>query len=255
MGIVVSIISSFASNLWNHSNDVNEDIAQGKKTVLTQNYVSYKTTVVLSIALYIISIISVLYLSILLIKPIYYFFLPWSIITWWYSDSIFLRKIFGFRLKTHYFGEIITYGIACPSYTLSIWLIYSDLNYQGIAVALAFSFLGISGVLLKDIKDISGDRKAGLRTLGVIFTPSKLLQASSIFLILYYFTILDLISLKILKLGMLLVIIPFIWFIKDTFFYFHKKCWELEVKDIKSIQIMMKSTYISVILLGIGAFI
>jgi len=153
MGIVVSIISSFASNLWNHSNDVNEDIAQGKKTVLTQNYVSYKTTVVLSIALYIISIISVLYLSILLIKPIYYFFLPWSIITWWYSDNIFLRKIFGFRLKTHYFGEIITYGIACPSYTLSIWLIYSDLNYQGIAVALAF----LGGIFyLGGMKEMTG---------------------------------------------------------------------------------------------------
>ena len=98
-------------------------------------------------------------------KPIFIFFSIWLMITWLYSDNIFMGKIFGLRLKTHYIGEIITYGIAYPSYTLSIWLIYSDLNISGITVALVFMFLGLSGVLIKDLKDISGDRKAGLEHL------------------------------------------------------------------------------------------
>ena len=144
-------------------------------------------------------------------------------ITWWYSDNIFLKKIFGFRLKTHYIGELLTYGIAYPAYTVSIWLIYSDLNISIIALALSFSFFGISGVLLKDLKDISGDRKAGLKTLGVIFSPSKLLFISCFFLILYYFVILDSIVLGIFDKGMLFVIVPFIWFIKEYFLLFPQK--------------------------------
>jgi len=232
-----------------------EDMAQGKKTVLTLNLVSHKTAVVISALLYVISSIIILFLSIKFEKPIYFFFLVWAVITWWYSDNIFLRKVFGFRLKTHYIGELITYGIAYPFFALTIWLIYSDLNISGIALALAFSFLGVSGVLLKDLKDISGDRKAGLQTLGVMFTPSKLLYISCIFLTLYYLVILDSIALKIFSTGMFLVIIPFIWFIKNTFYYFHRKCWKLEVGDFKSIKTMMISTYLSLIVLGVGTFI
>lgn len=249
------MLSSFASNLWNHTNDLKEDRAQGKKTVLTLNIISYKTAIVLSVLLYVISIIIILYASVKFEKPIYLFFLIWVAVTWWYSDNIFLKRLCGFRLKTHYIGELVTYGIAYPSYALTIWLIYSDLNTAGIALALAFSFFGISGVLLKDLKDISGDRKAGLKTLGVIFIPSKLLYISCIFLILYYLVILDSIALKVFSAGMLLVIIPFIWFIKDTFYYFHRKSWKLEFRDFKSVKTMMTSTYLSMIILGIGALI
>ena len=185
-GVVVSLISCSASSLWNHTNDIKEDTLQEKKTVLTQKFVSYKTTTIISMFLYGISMIIISYMSIMLEKPIFIFFSIWLIITWLYSDNIFMGKIFGFRLKTHYIGEIITYGIAYPSYTLSIWLIYSDMNISGIAVALVFMFLGLSGVMIKDLKDISGDRKAGLRTFGVKFIPSKLLHTSCIFIVLYY---------------------------------------------------------------------
>ncbi len=253
LGIAVSLLSSFASNLWNHTNDLREDIAQGRKTALTQNLISHRTAIVLSIFLYGISTIITLFASIKFEKPIYIFFLIWVAITWLYSDNIFLKRLFGFRLKTHYIGEIITYGIAYPSYTLSIWLIYSDLNILGFALAIAFSFFGISGVLLKDLKDISGDRKAGLRTLGVIFIPSKLLYVSCIFLLLYYFVFLNLIVLDVINRGMLLLLIPFIWFIKNTFFYFRKKNWKLGAGDFRSIHVMITSTYLSIVILGIGA--
>ncbi len=255
IGVAVSLISSFASNLWNHANDLTEDIAQEKKTVLTLNSVSRKTAVVLSIFLYGVSTILTFFLSIKFGKPIYIFFSIWVVITWWYSDTFFLGKIFGLRLKTHFIGEIITYGVAYPVYSLSIWLIYSDLNISGIMLSLAFSFLGMSGVLLKDLKDISGDRKAGLKTLGVIFNPSDLLHLSCIFLTLYYLLILDSITLRFFDPGMFLIIIPFIWFLKNTFYYFHKKNWKLGSRDFKPIQAMMMSTYLSMVALGIGAFI
>ncbi len=255
MGILISLLTSFASNLWNHANDLVEDRAQGKITVITRNLVSQKSAIILSIILYSISALIYYYYINRPGKPVLVFFLIWFVITWWYSDDIFLRKIFGFRLKTHYLGELLTYGIAYPAYTVSIWLIYSDLNTSIMALALSFSFFGISGVLIKDLKDISGDRKAGLRTLGVIFSPSKLIYYSCIFLILYYIVIFDSIAIGIFGTGMLLVLIPFLWFIKNTFYYFHKKSWNLEIRDLGSIKTMMMSTYASLIVLGIGAFI
>lgn len=138
-GVGVSLLSSFASNAWNHTNDMKEDFAQGKKNALTQNIISHRTAIVLSFLLYITSIIIINYISIKAGRPAY-IFLIWALITWWYSDNIFLGKIFKFRLKTHYVGELITYSIAYPMYTLSIWLIYSDLNTSGLVLALAFLF-------------------------------------------------------------------------------------------------------------------
>lgn len=252
---MISLLTSFASNLWNHANDLVEDKAQGKMTVITRNLVSQKSAIILSIMLYSLSALIYYYYINKPGKPVLVFFLIWFVITWWYSDDIFLRKIFGFRLKTHYIGEILTYGIAYPAYTVSIWLIYSDLNTSIIALAVSFSFFGISGVLIKDLKDISGDRKAGLRTLGVIFSPSKLIYFSCIFLILYYVVIFDSIALGIFDKGMLLISIPFLWFIRNTFYYFHKKGWNLEIGDLGSIKTMMISTYASLIVLGVGAFI
>ncbi len=183
-GVGISLLSSFASNVWNHANDLKEDLIQGKKNALTQNIISRRFAIVLSLLLYITSVIFIIYISIKVGRPAYQFFLIWTLITLWYSDNIFLGKLFGFRLKSHYIGELITYGVAYPMYTLSIWLIYSNLNIPGLAVTFAFLCFGISVVLLKDLKDISGDRKAQLKTLGVVFPPSKLFYYSCVFLLL-----------------------------------------------------------------------
>ncbi|MFQ6072971.1 MAG: UbiA family prenyltransferase, partial [Methanosarcinales archaeon] len=242
-------------NLWNHSNDLEEDRAQGKKNILTQNIVTQRTTIIISFALYLISIALVSYVSIEFNKPIIYFFIVWCFITWWYSDNLFFKKIFGFRLKTHYLGELMTYGIAFPTYTLSIWLIYSELNIKGIALAIIFLFFGISGLLLKDLKDISGDRKAGLKTLGVIFLPSKLIHLSCIFLILYYITIFIFIGFRVFDAMSFLIAIPFLFFLKSTYLHFHRKNWNLDETDYKAIRNMILSIYISLILFGIGNFI
>ncbi len=79
------------------------------------------------------------------------------------------------------------YSIAWPMYTLSVWLVYSDLNSRGIIITIAFLFLSLSALLLKDLKDISGDRKTGLKTFGVVFAPSQLIRYSCYLMMLYYF--------------------------------------------------------------------
>lgn len=255
LGVVLSMLSSFASNIWNHTNDLKDDYAQGKKNALTQNIISHESGILLSIFLYSISIVFFIYISIQSGRPAYLFFLIWAIITWWYSDTIFLNKIFGFRLKTHYIGEFVTYCIAYPMYTLSLWLIYSDLSLSVIALALAFLSFGISVVLIKDLKDISGDRKANLKTFGVVFPPSKLFKYSCVFLLLYYIIVLFSIISNILNGEILLVIIPFFYFLKSTFFHFSRQKWKIELKDNAQIKTMVISTYISIIFLGAGTII
>jgi 1,4-dihydroxy-2-naphthoate octaprenyltransferase len=183
-GMSVSLLTSFASNFWNHTNDIIEDLAQGKRNALTENMISRRHAVMISFLLYLASGFLIGYISLEVKRPSYLFFYIWALVTWWYSDNIFLKRIFQFRLKSHYIGELITYTIAYPTYTLGTWLIYSDLNMTGLILAAAFSCFGISVVLLKDLKDISGDRKAGLRTFGVVFPPSKLIYFSCVLLLL-----------------------------------------------------------------------
>src|SRR4030065_2518562 len=56
LGIIVTLLSNYASNLWNHCNDLKEDIAQGKKTILTQDISIQKIAIIFSVMLYAISI-------------------------------------------------------------------------------------------------------------------------------------------------------------------------------------------------------
>lgn len=252
IGILVTLLSSFGSNLWNHCNDLKEDFAQGKKTVLTQNSYARKVAILISILLYLISTLIVSYVSLVSSRPIYVYFLIWVVITWWYSDNLFFKKIFGFRLKNHYVGELITYGIAWPMYTMSIWLLYSDFNSTGILISLAFLFFGMYGVLLKDLKDISGDRRAGLKTLGVIFSPSELIRMSCLFVTLYYLVMIETITSNIFSIAGILTIIPFVYFIKNCFLCFYKKGWKLQAKDAKVIKNMTTSTCASIVIFGFG---
>lgn len=254
-GIVVSLFSNFASNLWNHCNDLEEDMAQSKKNILTQDIAMQKTAIFITILLYACSVLFVYYLSIELKRPIYMYFLIWALATWWYSDNLILKKITGLRLKEHYLGELITYGIAWPMYTLSIWLIYSDIVTSGLILSVAFLFLGISVLLLKDLKDISGDRKAGLKTFGVGFPPSQLIKYSCYFMLLYYLAILNPFTLNFFGVGILVIVFPFVYFLKKTFFHMRKKHWTLEIEDLEPLMGIRKSTIASVILLGLSTLL
>ncbi len=254
-GIAVSLLSNFASNLWNHCNDLKEDLAQGKTTILTQDIAMQNTAFVIAIMLYAFSVIFVYYLSMEFKRPIYLYFSIWVVVTWWYSDNLILKKVTGFRLKEHYMGEFITYGIAWPMYTLSIWLIYSDLTATGLIVSAAFFFFSISVLLLKDLKDISGDRIAGLKTFGVVFSPSKLIRYSCYLMVLYYMVILNPLTLNIFGTGILVMVIPFVYFLKNTFFHMHRKNWVLEIGDLKALKSIGNSILASVIFMGLSAFL
>lgn len=253
-GITVSLFSNFASNLWNHCNDLKEDMAQGKKNILTEDIAMQKTAIFSAIMLYAFSIIFVYYLSMEFKRPIYLYFLIWILVTWWYSDNLILKKLTGFRLKEHYMGELITYGIAWPTYTLSLWLIYSDLTATGIIVSAAFFFFSISVLLLKDLKDISGDRIAGLKTFGVVFSPSQLIRYSCYLMVLYYLVILNPFTLNFFGAGILVMVLPFIYFLKNTFYHMYKKNWALEIGDLKALKSIGNSILASIIFMGLSAF-
>lgn len=255
IGIVVTLLSNFASNLWNHCNDLKEDIAQGKKTILTQDPSMKKIAILTAILLYLISIIIVYQISLEVKRPIYIYFLIWAIATWCYSDNLIFKKLTGFRLKEHYIGELVTYGIAWPMYTLSIWLIYSDITIICEIVLAAFFFFSISLLLLKDLKDISGDRKAGLMTFGVVFSPSKLIRYSCYLMIMYYFILLNPITVNLLNNRILIMIIPFTYFLKNTFFHMFNKNWTLDMGDLNAIKSVGYSVYASVFFLGFSMFL
>lgn len=253
-GTAVSLLTSFGSNLWNHCNDLKEDAAQGKKTILTQNISMQKIAFFVAILLYAISILSVYYISIEFKRPVYVYFLIWAIATWWYSDNLILKKITGFRLKEHYIGELITYAVSWPMYTLGIWLIYSDLNSTGVIITVAFFFFSISVLLLKDLKDISGDRKAGLKTFGVVFPPSQLVRYSCYLMVLYYLVMLNPLILNSSGPGILVIFLPFIYFLKNTFVHLYRKNWILEIGDLNAVKGIGISVYLSVIFMGLSAF-
>lgn len=253
-GILISLLSNFGSNLWNHCNDLKEDIAQGKQNILTRDASMQKTALIISVMLYIISMVLVYIISIELKRSIYIYFFIWAFATWWYSDNLILKKITGFRLKDSYSGEFVTYSIAWPMYTLSIWTIYSDLNIMGLSLSIAFFFLSLAGLLLKDLKDISGDRKAGLRTFGVIFLPSQLIKYSCYLMVVYYIVMLNTFFLNYYTTGFILYMLPFLYFFKNTFVHMYKKNWKLDAGDLKAIKSIGSSIYLSVLFIGIIPF-
>jgi len=254
-GIAISQLLAFPSNLWNHCNDLKEDIAQGKKTILTQDTTMKKKAIFIAILLYLCSLIYAYYLSNEFKRPIYIYALIWVFTTWWYSDNLIIKKVTGIRLKDHYIGELIAYSIAMPVYTLSIWLVYSDLNSIGIIITVAVFLLSISGLLLKDLKDISGDRKAGLKTLGVVFPASMLIKYSCFFMVMYYLALLNPITLHFFGTGILIMIFPFIYFLENTFIHLYKKKWNLDSGDLKALKGIGNSIFISIIFIGLSFFL
>ena len=253
VGIFVSLVLMFPSNLWNHCNDLREDIASGKETILTLDVSMQKKAIITSVMLFAFSMLFVYYLSNEFKRPIYQYVLIGFIATWWYSDNLILKKVLGFRLKDHYLGELTAYSIAIPCYTLSIWLLYSDLNLKAIILTIAILFFSISALLLKDLKDISGDKKAGLKTFGVIFLPSQLIRYSCYLMVLFYLILLNPFSLKAFGPGILIIMIPFIYFLQNTFIHMYKKNWTLDIGDFQAIKCMGNSIYGSFIFIGLSA--
>ena len=247
--IAFSFIFYAGVNLWNHVNDVDEDIKGGKKTVITENLRLRNKFAIIPASLYVISF----FLAIL-----------WSVdgrgivafaaaafVTWVYSDRIFIGKKIR-RWKDHYITETLAFVIFFPAFFSMLWTIFAPLSLRSAAFLITLTFFMLSVVSPKDIKDITGDSLAGLKTLGVVFSPESLLKTSFLMLAFYYTSILVFSILRIFPLFSVLSTLFFIGVIYNIKHFLNRN-WEITSKSVKAFALMYYSnlgSLISLIFLG-----
>jgi 1,4-dihydroxy-2-naphthoate octaprenyltransferase len=182
-----------AINLWNHVNDAEDDARDGREHAifLLKNR---RKAVIFVLFFYAFSALMISLAKDAIAVPL---FLICSILTWIYSDKIFLGKKIR-RFKEDYRTEILTYIIVTPSFALTLWTFFSPANSIGLFFATIFALLYISGVLLKDIKDYSADTLAGYKTLAVIAPPLTLFIISFFIFLITIFIIVTLSITKII---------------------------------------------------------
>jgi 1,4-dihydroxy-2-naphthoate octaprenyltransferase len=173
-----------AVNIWNHINDVAEDTLQGKDNIFAKNKQIKILGFLTVLTLFIIATITVS----LFTKDslVWLFYIVCFIISLAYSDNYILKK---HRLKNHYLTESLSFAIAFPMFTLILWCFVSPLTLKAYALSTCMLFYTLFGLFLKDLKDIEGDSKAGLKTLGVVFKPKTLLQLVIFSEILFYISV------------------------------------------------------------------
>lgn len=190
VALVKAVLFSFlfysGVNLWNHINDVKEDIMAGKRNVLTENP-EIRKILTFSVPAQYIASLALVFIWVKDFAGIVAFLLAFFV-TWVYSDRIFLGR-FMKRWKDNYITELLAFVTFFPSFTLVIWTFFVPISLTGIALSVTMTFFLLSGTFLKDIRDISGDSKAGLKTLGVVFKTETLMKASFSMLILFYLSI------------------------------------------------------------------
>jgi len=241
---VVNWIFYPAINLWNHVNDAEDDFKAGKNTPFLDRR-AVEIAIFIIFLCYLISGFLVFKLS----KSIgFIFFIVLAIITFLYSD----KKITKIRLKSHYIGELLTYLISIPLYGLILWDLSSPVNLKGIILAITLTPLAISTVFLKDLKDIREDREAGLKNLGVVFSPELLLKLFSFSIFLYYI-LLILFSIKYNYFA-LISLIPLIFHV-IAFNEFRKEKWLITLKISGKLKLAVYSALTSTLLLLIASLI
>ncbi len=197
---IISFVFCFffftAINLWNHLNDVEDDIKGGKNyaKVIVNNK---QLTFTIVVTFYICSGLLTFFFA--KDQTSLFFYFVCAFFTWIYSDKYIIGKTVK-RLKEWYVTELLTYLIVAPLYTLVLWSFFSPISDKGIAFSLILTSFVISGMLLKDIKDISEDLSSGYRTLAVVFSANLLLKISISLNIAGNILILLLSTLKILPL-------------------------------------------------------
>lgn len=249
--ITFSSIFYAVVNLWNHVNDIEEDVLCGRRTIITENPKIRNLIIIISPLAYIISFSLILVWSV--DKRGIIAFSAAAFATWIYSDRIFIgRKIK--RWKDFYVTETLAFVIFFPSFNLALWTIFTHLSLKSIAFSITLTFFMLSGVFLKDIKDITGDKLAGLKTLGVMFSPSSLLKASFLMLVFYYFAIF---IFSILKIFPTLSIVSTLFFLGLIYSlkYFLNKNWIISIDSVKPLNLMYYCNLGSLITLIIAGFI
>ncbi|AGK60502.1 hypothetical protein Asulf_00475 [Archaeoglobus sulfaticallidus PM70-1] len=172
-----------AVNLFNHVNDIEEDLLAGKNNIFSDKKIR-NLGLIIVLVLYSSSIL--FYFS---IKSEYIIYpIITLIFTWLYSDKIVFGRYIK-RLKEHYITEVLTYTVTAVTFALSIWFIVSDFNVRAYCAVAVVLFINLWTVFLKDLKDVSSDKLAGLYTMAVKFSPETLYTASTVILIALYLSI------------------------------------------------------------------
>ena len=249
--IIVSFIFFAGVNLWNHINDIEEDRLSGKKHILIEKP---------EIRKYILTISPILYLTSLLLftiwtidKKVIIAFTIVSLVTWIYSDRILFGKKIR-RWKDFYLTEVLTYVVAIPCFTISIWTLFAPISPKSFAFSTITLFFMLSGMFLKDIKDTTGDRLGGLKTLGVVFSPKQLIKLSITLILLYYFSITIHSFSGVFPFKCSVSAIPLIG-VLYTINHFMSNDWEITLKSLIPVKIMIYSNLLSFIILILTSFI
>ena len=240
--IALTYIFYPAVNLWNHINDAEEDFAAGKDNPFInkrEKVVGY----ILVIFLYILSFIYVINFS--KSYGIFLFSIA-ALMTFLYSDN----KVTRLRLKRHYATELLVYILTVPAYILALFDLVKPVNYYALMLTLTLSLLLLSTVIIKDFKDMSEDKRAGLKTLPLVFSPSTLLKIS-FSLVTGYFVMMILLSLLISQKYMISVI-PLLGVIYSAR-EFSKERWEVSLRIAKPLNFTIISGIISLFLFCISA--
>lgn len=163
-----------AVNLWNHLNDAEDDAKDGRRGA---NFLieRKREAAFFVISFYFFSALMLLFSRDAVSLPL---FAICATLTWLYSDKMFFGKRFR-RFKEDYRSEVLTYLIVTPSFPALLWTFFAPICTTALVFSSIFAMLYLSGVLLKDLKDITADSLAGYRTLGVVFSERKLFKLSA----------------------------------------------------------------------------
>ena len=251
-GIAFSLFSVWGANIWNNVSDLSDDIAAGRVNALTTGDVSPSNAIVLAASFYAMGVlVSVFGFS--MNKAITVILaLAFCVVTFLYSWNE-VRPLSGKRLKEHWAGEVLVYAVAIPTHTLALTAIYSPIDARALAISIPiFSYL-FTGLLLKDIKDISSDSSAGYRTLGVEFSAASLIRGGFALLLIFYAGATVLATMGIVGRGGLLVLICLVIFLLGVVIPLYSQRWKLTITDGGRINLLAKNTYAALLLWGLGS--
>lgn len=251
---IKSIIASFiflaGINLWNHVNDIEEDHLSRKKHILVEKQEVRRYVLTVSPLLYLTSFL--LFAAWMVDKRGIIAFAMASFVTWIYSDRILLGKKIR-RWKDFYLTEILTYVIAIPSFTTAIWTLFAPISPKCIAFSIVILFFMLSGMFLKDLKDITGDKLAGLKTLGVVFSPGQLIKSSILLVMLYYLSITVFSLSGVFSFQCIASVIPLTGLLY-TINHFVSSDWEISLNSLIPIKVMIYTNLTSLMILTLISF-
>lgn len=249
--IVFSFVFCSGVNLWNHVNDIKEDSLGGKRNIITESQKIRKIVAVISLLHYVTSFCLAIFWSVDLRGVVV--FTAAILATWMYSDRILFGRYIG-RLKDFYLTEVLAFVVSFPSFILMVWTLFTQLSIKSIAFSVTISLFMLSGTFLKDIRDVTGDKLAGLKTLGVVFGPESLLKTSFLILFLYYVSLIIFTTFGIFPKSTFAAVMFLVGVVYATI-RFKSNGWQVTIEEVKTLEVLFYSNIGSLVAIIIAGFI